>query len=47
MKKFPMIGLAVICLLVSAVVCEKERPVEKAGREVAELLMMLNKKSMM
>ena len=29
-----MIGLAVICLLVSAVVCEKERPVEKAGKDV-------------
>jgi hypothetical protein len=34
MKKFLVIGLAISCLLISAVACEKEGPAEKAGKEV-------------
>ncbi len=34
MKKIAVTGLAVCCLLVSAVACEKEGPAEKAGKEV-------------
>ena len=33
-KKIFEIGLAISCLLISAVACEKEGPAEKAGKEV-------------
>ena len=34
LKKIFVIGLAISCLLVSVVACEKEGPAEKAGKEV-------------
>ena len=34
MKKVLVIGLAISCLLISAVACEREGTAEKAGKEV-------------
>ena len=33
MKKLLALSFVIICLLVSAVACEKEGPAEKAGKE--------------
>ena len=38
MKKVLVIGLAISCLLISAVACEKEGTAEKAGKEVDRAL---------
>ena len=34
MKKFLVIGLAISCLMISTVACEKKGTAEKAGKEV-------------